>query len=87
MREQKAVALKYTQDVPAPFITARGKGRMAERIMEIAHREGVPLKDNVELTEILFSMEVGSFIPEELYQVIAEIYTFVVEMQESYEKY
>ncbi len=87
MQEQKAVALHYVADLPAPFIAARGKGHIAERIMEIARREGIPLRDDRDLTEVLFSMDVGSFIPEDLYQVIAELYAFVVEMQGDYAEY
>jgi len=87
MQEKKAVALHYSSDLPAPFIAARGKGHIAERILEIARREGIPLKDDRDLTELLFSMDVGSFVPEDLYQVIAEIYAFVVEMQGDYAEY
>jgi len=87
MHENVAVAMKYNRDKPAPFITAKGRGWVAERIKEIARQEGIPLNSDLELVEFLFSMEIGSFIPEELYQVVAEIYAFVVEMQEEYEKY
>ena len=87
MQENKAVAMKYTKDMPAPFIAAKGKGWIAQQILEIARREGIPLRNDYELSEFLFTLEIGSFIPEELYQVVAEIYAFVVEMQEEYEKH
>lgn len=87
MQDKKAVALHYSPDLPAPFIAARGRGHLAERILEIARREGIPLRDDRDLTEVLFTLDVGSFIPEDLYQVIAEIYAFVVEMQGDYAEY
>lgn len=82
MQDRKAVALKYIEELPAPFIAAKGKGRIAERILEIAREEGVLIEGQEELTELLFSLEMGSFIPEELYEIIAQLYTFVLETQE-----
>ena len=82
MNEKKAVALKYSSDLPAPFIAAKGRGMLAEKVLQIAREEGIPIERGDELTEVLYSFEVGSFIPEELYEVVAQIYTFVVEIQE-----
>jgi len=87
MRDRKAVALKYFEDLPAPFIAASGRGYLADKMREIARKEGIPIRQDENLSEFLFSMDVGSFIPEELYQVIAELYTFVVQMQGDYEKH
>ena len=82
MREQKAVALKYTEDLPAPFIAARGKGSLASKLVRIAEDAGLPIQRDNDLSEILFQLEVGSFIPEELYEIIARLYTFVLEIQD-----
>ena len=82
MEEAKAVSLKYTEDLPAPFVSARGRGILAKRLLEIADSTGVPVRRDDILTEVLFQMDVGSFIPEELYEIIARLYTFVVEIQD-----
>jgi flagellar biosynthesis protein len=82
MMDTKAVALKYIKDLPAPFISARGKGRLAEKLLEIAEAEGIPIRIEGELAEVLFQVEVGSFIPEEMYEIIARLYTYVVEIQD-----
>ncbi len=82
MGEQKAVALKYTEDLPAPFIAARGKGSLASNLVRIAEDAGLPIQRDNDLSEILFHLEVGSFIPEELYEIIARLYTFVLEIQD-----
>lgn len=82
MDKNKAVALKYSKELPAPFITARGKGRLADKMIEIAVEEGIPIEQQYELTEVLFALDTGSFIPEELYEVIAQIYVTIANVQE-----
>ena len=78
----KAVALKYNKELPAPFIAASGKGRLADRILEIAEEEGIPIEERGELTEVLFTLEAGAFIPEELYEVIAQLYVTIADVQD-----
>ncbi|GEM_PF-429739 len=78
----KAVALQYSKDLPAPFIAASGKGLLAERMLKIAKEEGIPIEKREELTEVLFTLEVGTFIPEELYEVIAQLYVTIADVQE-----
>lgn len=82
MEETKAVALKYSEDLPAPFISARGRGHLAEKLVEIADESGIPIRLDDDLTNILFQMDVGSFIPEEMYEIIARLYAFVVGIQD-----
>jgi type III secretion system FlhB-like substrate exporter len=74
---EKAIALKYTLDLPAPFIIAKGKRELARKIEEIARKNGIPVVPNYELTEGLFGLELGSFIPEEYYEIIAKLLVFV----------
>lgn len=74
---EKAVAIKYTEDVPAPFILAKGKGVIAEVIKKIAQENGIQIMYKPDLTESLIEIETGSFIPEEYYKIIAEILVFV----------
>lgn len=74
---QKAVALRYDAEKNiAPIIVASGIGHMAERIIEIAGENKVPIYEDTSLTTILTQLELGSEIPEELYQAIVEIYVF-----------
>lgn len=82
MENNKAVALKYNEELPAPFIAARGKGLLAKRMIEIAAEEGIPIEQREELTEVLFTLDTGSFIPEELYEVIAQLYVTIADVQE-----
>jgi flagellar biosynthesis protein len=77
VRMKKAVALKYTFELPAPFIMAKGRGDLAKKIEEIALKNEIPIVKNYELTEGLIDLDLGTFIPEEFYEIIAKILVFV----------
>ncbi len=74
---KKAVALKYdeTQN-SAPIIVASGMGYVAEKIVEIANDNGVPVYEDNSLATVLTQMELGKEIPPELYQTIVDIYAY-----------
>lgn len=74
---EKAVAVKYTEDLPAPIILAKGKGNLAKRIKKIALENDVRLMAMPELADALIELEVDSLIPEEFYQIIAELLVYV----------
>ena len=74
-----AVALKYSPDMPAPQVVAKGAGPIAQRIREVAAEHGVPVHQDVPLARALHkSVEVGQWIPVELYaaaaQLLAEVF-------------
>jgi flagellar biosynthesis protein len=79
---RKATALKYSEDLPAPFVIAKGRGELARRLACRAEELGIPVQEDPELSELLDVLEIGDFIPEELYEIIAELYTFVIRMQD-----
>jgi flagellar biosynthetic protein FlhB len=74
-----AVALKYDLEaMDAPQVVARGQDFVALRIREIARENGVTIVENPPLARTLFySLDIGDFIPEELYQAVAEVLAFV----------
>lgn len=74
---KKAVALRYDEnrDV-APVIVASGLGYMAEKIVEVANENGVPVYEDNSLATVLTQLDLGTAIPEELYQAIVDIYTY-----------
>lgn len=71
---QTAIALSYHhgEDV-APRVTAAGHGEVAERILEVARREGIPLREDPDLAEALSALDLDQLVPPELYRVIAEV--------------
>jgi len=77
-KQARAVALKYRHGKdPAPKVVAKGEGDVAEEILEIARRHGIPLAEDVPLVEALCRLELLEEIPVELYVVVAEILAYV----------
>ncbi|HHW10175.1 MAG TPA: flagellar biosynthesis protein FlhB [Firmicutes bacterium] len=82
-----AVALRYQADLmPAPVVTAKGAGLLAERIKALAREHRVPVVENRALAQALYyGVEVGSPIPAELYQAVAEVLAFVYRQRKRYQ--
>ncbi|MGM0418702.1 MAG: flagellar biosynthesis protein FlhB [Thermodesulfobacteriota bacterium] len=74
-----AVALKYDQlTMSAPSVVAKGAGRVAERIKEIAAKEDVPVVEQPELARNLFkTVDIGDSVPPDLFQTVAELLAYV----------
>ncbi|AFP29968.1 EscU/YscU/HrcU family type III secretion system export apparatus switch protein [Marinobacter sp. BSs20148] len=75
-----AVALKY-DGVRAPTISAVGNHELADEIIRIAREHGVPLYENAELASTLARLSLNDEIPEQLYQLVAEILAFAFHIQ------
>ena len=78
-----AVALRYPQWADAPYISAKAKGSVAMRLLEIAEENEVPVVEDAELANVLSIQKVGTLIPEETYSAIATIFAFVVDLERS----
>jgi flagellar biosynthesis protein len=77
----KAVALKYIPDRDrAPKVTAKGSGILAQRIIELAQKHGVPIKEDPALVQILAQLDFYQEIPPSTYLVVAEILAFIYSM-------
>lgn len=73
-----AVALEYDPSkVSAPKITASGKGAIAEQILSIAFANGIKVREDAELVEVLSLLEIDSVIPVEAFAAVAEILAYV----------
>lgn len=77
---KQAVALEYDPLEEAPKVIASGRGVLAERILEKAKEEKVPIHKDGKLADTLSRLEIGEMIPPELYEVVAEILVFVDQM-------
>ena len=84
--DEKAVAIKYDPDLPAPFLVTKGAGYQAERLLEIAREHGIPIETGNPATQALFDLEPGEMIPETLSEVVAELLIFVAGVRERGEK-
>lgn len=77
--KNKAVALRYNADEDAaPVVIASGYGAVADRIIDIAEQRGIPVFRDDSAASIMCMLEVGTPIPEELYQVVASIYVQIM---------
>ncbi len=77
-RQKKAVALKYQPKKDnAPKVIAKGKGKVAEKIIEIAREHNIFIQDDPDLIEVLSHLDLNEEIPPDLYVVVAELLSFV----------
>jgi len=82
-KKTKTAALKYNPEKDsAPRIVASGSGNIAEKILQKARQENIPIKEDRDLVEVLSRLNIGEEIPEELYAVIAEILSFFYKLDE-----
>ncbi len=74
-----AVALRYdAENMSAPKVVAKGAGLIAAKIREIAEEHGVPLVEDKPLARALYrDVELDGFIPENLFQAVAEVLAYV----------
>ena len=81
-REEKktAVALEYEPGDQAPKVIATGQGYLAEKILEVAEEADVPIHKDEKLARSLSVLDIGEYIPPELYSIVAEVLVFVDSM-------
>lgn len=78
--EHIAIALRYDPDKDkAPVVVAKGKGSVAEKIIEVAKEHDIPIVRKPELARAMYpSVEVGKEISPEFYKAVAEIIAYVM---------
>lgn len=83
-RLKKAVALKYNPGISeAPVVVAKGQGAIADLILQKAKDSGVAVQEDAALVEVLSKLDLDQQIPSELYQLVAEILSFVYQSDRS----
>lgn len=82
--KKKAVALKYQPKIDdAPKIIAKGQGKVAEKIIEIAREHQLHIHNDPDLIEVLSQLDINEEIPPDLYIVFAELLAFVYSLNRS----
>lgn len=82
---RRAVALNYDRKIhTAPLIVAAGEGLVGERIEKIAREHQVPVVKDENLAKALTHLEIGTEIPSHLYQLVAEVLVYVMQVDERY---
>ena len=78
---QKAAALKYDSSTGgAPKVVAKGKGLTAQKIIEIAKENNLPIRKDEDLVELLSKVELDQEVPEQMYKAVAEVFSFIYKM-------
>lgn len=85
-KQKKAVAVKYSPKDIAPKIIAQGKGYVAEKIIDKADSEKIPVIEDKALAEDLMNIDLGDYIPPELYEAVAQILVFITRLDKAGDK-
>jgi flagellar biosynthesis protein len=87
LTRKTAIAINYDKTaMAAPKLVAKGSGVIAERLIEMARENGIPVVEDKILVETLDQLNVNQQIPAELYQVVAEILVSVYRADETIKK-
>lgn len=78
-----AVAIKYDPELyDAPYVVAKGADYLAQKIKETAKANRIEIVENKPLARMLYAnVDIGSVVPPELYQAVAEVLAFVYHLQ------
>ncbi len=84
-KKKKAAALKYNKDLDnAPKLIAKGQGVIAEEIIKRAKEHNIYIKEDSDLIEVLYALDINDEIPESLYMVIAKLLSELYEINKNY---
>ena len=82
---KEAVALSYDpSSLGAPKVVAKGKGEIAENIIEKAQEYDIPIQEDASLLEILSQLNIEESIPEELYQAVSEVFAYIYQVDRAH---
>lgn len=76
-KRKEAVALMYNPEENSPKVIAKGKGKIAENILQKAQEFDVPIYEDPSLVELLGQLDLNESIPQDLYEAVAEVFAFI----------
>ncbi|GBC84141.1 Yop proteins translocation protein U [bacterium HR11] len=83
-----AIAIRYDRaTMGAPKVTAKGRGLIARKIIELAKKHDVPIVRDISLAHALFEVEMGRYIPRDLYEAVAEVLLFAWRLKQEAERF
>ena len=80
---KSAIALRYSPSEGTPKMVAKGEGHIAEEILRLAREHDIPLRQDPALAGVLAALDIGAFIPPELFRAVAEVLAFVYKMNDA----
>lgn len=78
---QLAVALAYQTGQAAPKVVAKGRGLLAQAIIDRAKDAGVFVHESPELVSLLMQIDLDQHIPPELYMAVAELLAWIYRLE------
>ncbi|MCA1978965.1 MAG: EscU/YscU/HrcU family type III secretion system export apparatus switch protein [Thiobacillus sp.] len=81
--QRAAAALAYHAGDAAPRVVAKGRGLVADAIIEKAHASGVYVHESRELLALLMQIDLDSHIPPQLYVAVAELLAWLTRLENS----
>jgi flagellar biosynthesis protein len=81
MPRSRAVALAYQDGDTAPRIVAKGRGELADKIVELARQHGVAIHESIALVELLDRVALNDAIPPALYRAVAELLVWLHQIE------
>lgn len=81
-RQRQAVALAYGAGDGSPRVVAKGKGHLADAIIEKAKEAGVYVHESRELVSVLMQVDLDQHIPPELYIAVAELLAWLYHLEQ-----
>ncbi|MCB9996491.1 MAG: EscU/YscU/HrcU family type III secretion system export apparatus switch protein [Rhodospirillales bacterium] len=77
-KNQVAVAIENSGgDGTNPYISAAGRGKIAEQILQLAFDNGIKVREDGALAEMLAMIELDSPVPPDAFMAVAEILSYV----------
>lgn len=80
-KRQMAVALAYQSGDAAPKVVARGRGIIAQAIIDRAKEHGVFVHESEDLVGLLMQVELDEQIPPQLYLAVAELLAWIYRLE------
>ena len=77
---RKLVAIRYPSDSDCPFISLKAKGYLAEKLLDIAAENEIPVVEDAFLSGILTAEEIGASIPVETWEIVAKIFAHIANL-------
>ncbi len=80
-KRKSAIALAYQSGDAAPRVVAKGRGMIAQAIIERAREHGVYVHESEDLVGMLMQVELDEHIPPQLYLAVAELLAWLYRLE------
>lgn len=82
---RNAVALAYGAGEGAPRVVAKGRGVLADQIIERSRAHGIYVHESAELVSLLMQVDLDARIPPALYVAVAQLLAWLYRLERGQE--